>query len=506
MAERAVDPFEIFITRKGPALISGVNRVAIIRSVISNSEYNSKVVELCNITADTKLPKSSVFSALEDMVSKGVLKYATVSGKKGYAIDSYRILRTIEPQLQYAEFADDIVENAPAGYGFNRLMYDYVATAALTHGMDLTPIAKTIGNDFGRIIVKRQPDREAAMRLLIDSYGSMGIANISIVSRLPLTIVVEFHLESITGELARIMAAFVLSSFAYILSEETPLRIGSYSVEGGKVTGTFVERLTKDDFEIIPYDFKYDDDADTDFMMYISKTGAYRSIENPLGLAIMDVMSSTVPMSSAEITKALDQSVRKPQSSVLFYLEKMIDMGLVSEMEVKGKRRFIKCAINLYNWFSVDGFNYDSNKVWEGRLDIENSVFDYILTASITRMVTLNMSLEPVIRYIAASVADAFCRIANSKTIEAVMSMISTKSSMLSLSDTSITSFMPFSFVRRIGQDTNCVIARTMLVFDSEFYRTIIANVTGINYNIVCKEHSIGNSKGYKLQFTQQPL
>lgn len=506
MAERAVDPFEIFITRKGPALISGVNRVAIIRSVISNSEYNSKVVELCNITADTKLPKSSVFSALEDMVSKGVLKYATVSGKKGYSIDSYRILRTIEPQAQYADFANDIVVNAPKGYGFNRMMFDYIATAALTHGMDLTPIAKTIGYDYGRMIVKRQPDRGAAMKLFVDSYESVGVATISIISRLPLTVEVQFHLESVRGELARFMAAFILSSCAYILSEEAPLRIGDYTVDGGKVTGTLVERISKEDFEIVPYDFRYDDDAETDFMMYISKTGAYRSIENPLGLAIMEVMSPTVPMSSAEITKALDQSVRKPQSSVLFYLEKMIDMGLVTEMEVKGKRRFIRCAINLYDWFSIDGFRYDSNKVWDGVLDIETAVFDYILTNGITRMATLNMSMEPVIRYIAASIANAFCKIASGKTIEAVMSTITTKGDMLCLSDTSITSFMPFSFVRRIGQDINCVIARIMLVFDSEFYRTVIANVTGTNYNIVCKEHSIGDSKGYKLQFTQQPI
>jgi hypothetical protein len=184
----------------------------------------------------------------------------------------------------------------------------------------------------------------------------------------------------------------------------------------------------------------------------------------------------------------------------------MIDMGLVTEIEVKGKRRFIRCAINLYNWFSLDGFRYDSNKVWDGVLDVETAVFDYILTNSITRLVTLNMSTEPVIRYIAASIANAFCKIASGKTIEAVMSTITTKGDMLSLSDTSITSFMPFSFVRRIGQDINCVIARIMLVFDSEFYRTVIANVTGTNYNIVCKEHSIGDSKGYKLQFTQQPI
>ena len=506
MAERAADPFEIFITRKGPALISGANRVSIIRSVISNSEYNSRVVELCNITADTKLPKSSVFSALEDMVAKGVLRYASVSGKKGYAIDSYRLLRTTEPVTTYKDFAMDIIVNAPEGYSFNRLLFDYFTTSSLAHGMDITPILKTVGYDFGRKLAGSHPDRNEALDFMIKSYRDLGIADIEVVSRLPLTLEIGFRLKSITGEFAKLLSAFILSSFAYVFSEETALRIGAVEAKDSKVTGTLVERLTEDDFEIVPYDFKYDDDADTEFMMYISKTGAYRSIENPLGLAIMDVMSSSVPMSSSEITKALDQPVRKPQSSVLFYLEKMIDMGLVTEMEVKGKRRFLKCATNLYDWFSKEGLQYESNDVLADGFTSEASVFGDILTYSIVRLVTLCMSVEPVIKYIASAVADAFCEISDGKTIESVMSSISAKGSMFSLSDTSITSFMPFTFVRRVGSDINCVLARVMLIFDSEFYRTVIAKVTGTNYNVLCKEHTIGDSKGYKLQFTQQLL
>ena len=506
MAERAAEPFEIFITRKGPALISGNNRVEIIRSVISNSEYNSRVVELCNITADTKLPKSSVFSALEDMVSKGILKYSTKSGKKGYKIDSFRILRTIEPQERYTDFATDIVHNAPEGYSFNRMMFEYVATASLAHGMDVTPVIKTVGYDFGRKLTENHPDMQEALDALIKLYEDTGIAKTTIVSRLPLTVEIEFHLKSITGELARIMSTFILSSMAYLFSKETPLRIGDVTEKDNKVTGTFMERLSKDDFEIIPFDFKYDDDVDTDFMMYISKSGAYRSIENPLGLAIMDVISPTVPMSSAEITKALDPSVRKPQSSVLFYLEKMIDMGLVTEMEIKGKRRFVKCAINVYDWFSPEGFSYEKNKVAIGFDGNESVMFGNILTYCSIRLASLNMSVGPVIRYIASAIAKALCEISGSRTIESVMSNIAARGSMLSSADTSITSFMPFTFVRRVRQDTNCVLARVQLVFDSEFYRTIIANVTGTNYNVVCKEHNIGDSKGYKLQFTQQPI
>ena len=504
MAEKAAEPFEIFITRKGPALITGANRVEIIRSVISNSEYNSKVVELCNITADTKLPKSSVFSALEDMVSKGILKYSPVSGKKGYAIDSFRILRSVEPQGQYSDFAKDIVANVPEEYSFYRMMFEYVVTASLVHGMDITPVLKTVGYDFGRKLTDLHPDRKEALEAAIKLYNDMGVAVIEVVSRLPLTVEIDFHLKSVTGKLASLLSAFILSSFAYIFSGDTPLRIADVTESDGKITGRFAERLSENDFEIIPYDFQDDEGVDTDFMMYISKSGAYRSIENPLGLAIMDVMSSTVPMSSAEITKALDQSVRKPQSSVLFYLEKMIDMGLVTEMDIKGKRRFVKCATNLYDWFSPDGFHYNDNKVHMAFTGNESVMFGNILTSCVTRLLSLNMSLEPVIKYIASSIANAICDTSDKKTIESVMSSISKRGSMLSSADTSITSFMPFTFVRKIGADTNCVLARVQLAFDSEFYHTIIINVTGTNYNVVCKEHNIGDSKGYKIQFTQQ--
>ena len=507
VAEREAEPFEIFITRKGPALISGVNRVAIIQSVIRNIESGPHVVELCSITSDTKLPKSSVFSALEDMVAKNVLKYDSLNGKKGYSIDSYRILRTIDLQAQYSDFARDIVVNAPEGYTFNRMMFEYVATAALAHGMDMTPIVKTVGYDFGRKMLKDYTDKEEALKALISFYEEMDVATINIVSRLPLTVDISFTLRSVTGELARQLSTFMLSSLTFAFSDECPIKIDKVDVDGSRVRGTFVECAKMDDFEIVPYDFRYDPGVKVDFMMYISKSGVYRSIENPLGLAIMDVMSTVTPMSSAEVTKALDPSVRKPQSSVLFYLEKMIDMGLVNEMEIKGKRRFIKCAINLYDWSTgAENCRYDPVSQPLDRNSGEGPAFGCILTSSILRLVTLNMSIEPVVRFIASSIANAFCDASDSKTIEAVMNKIAGKGHMLFLLDTSVTSFVPFTFVRRIPDDVNNVLARLFLVFDSEFYSTVLSRITGTNYNVQCKEHPIGNSKGYKLIFTQQPL
>lgn len=506
MLEKDAEPFEIFITRKGPALISGVNRVAIIQSVIRSVETGSKVVELCNITADTKLPKSSVFSALEDMVEKNVLKYDTIGSKKGYSIDSYRILRSIEPQRQYNDFAKDIVANAPECYTFYRMMFEYVATAALVHGMDLTPIVKTVGYDYGKKVFSEHSEKEETLNRVISLYKEKGVATIDIVSKLPLTVSIEFSLKSVTGELARLLSTFILSSLSSAFSDECPLKIGSISVDGAKVKGTLVETSTQDDFEIIPSGFRYDDDVAVDFMMYISKSGVYRSIENPLGLAIMDVISTTVPMSSAEITKALDESVRKPQSSVLFYLEKMIDMGLVNEVEIKGKRRFIRCAFNLYDWSTVeDKYRYDPARQPLDLSGDEGPVFASILTASILRLYTLYMSIEPVVKYIASSLSNAFCEISDSKTIEAVMTKIADKGYMLNSQDTSVTSFVPFTFVRKVPNELNNVLFNLLRVFDSEFYRTIIVNITGTNYSVACKEHTIGDSKGYKISLSQQP-
>ena len=64
MAEQNHECFEVYITRKGPVLVSGPNRVAILHSVIGRSESNTKAVELCSVTADTKLPKSSISARL----------------------------------------------------------------------------------------------------------------------------------------------------------------------------------------------------------------------------------------------------------------------------------------------------------------------------------------------------------------------------------------------------------------------------------------------------------
>ena len=502
MAERNHECFEVYITRKGPVLVSGSNRVAILHSVIDRSESNTKAVELCSVTADTKLPKSSIFSTLEDLVRKNVLKYGTVSGKKGYDLDSYRIISNAEPHPQYSNFGKEIVTNSPEGYTMDRMELDYMTTAALTYGMDISPLMKTIGYDFGKYIKHLFPDTEEALEKLFGWYREHGAAEVRITSRLPLSVEVDYSLKSVGGDLARTFSCMVLSSVAAIIEDGYNAIIERIDVNGNHVTGTFRLDASVNDRDLVPSDFRYDDDASNDFMIYISPLGAFRCVDNPLGLAILDAMKNDVPMSSAEITKSLNIGERKPQSSVLFYLEKMIDIGLVKEVDILGKRKFVKIAGNLYSW-NLDRITepYDLFEHYHESFDDPSSANGHVLSAMIRRLGSLRIAVNPIIGRLGESLAREFCGLSEKKTIESILSVVMDRAKWFRFAETSVTSFVPFTFVRKLNADVDDILMDTQMVFDTMFFKAIIKEITGVEYGSECTMYNSGESRGYKLVY-----
>lgn len=505
MAEQNPECFEVYITRKGPVLVSGTNRVAILHSVIDRSEYNCRAVELCSVTADTKLPKSSIFSTLEDLVKKSVLKYGSVSGKKGYELDSYRILSSTSPHPEYADFTKDIIENVPENYGMHRMEFDYMATAALTWGLDVSPLLKTMGYDFGKYLLKIYPNREEALdrafKWLKDASGTTA----SITSRLPLSVDVTYGLKSVSGELAKVMSAFVLSAISAIMENGYNVLIDRIEVDGNKAKGLFTISADIIDRDIVPLGFKYDDDAAIDFMIYVSSSGAFRCVDNPLGLAILEAMPPNTPMSSAEITRSLKIPEKKPQSSVLFYLEKMIAVGLVVETEVLGKRKFTKQAGDLYVWNPMTLLEpYDDEEDCRESLADPLTSFSHILSAIIRRLASLRIATGPVIGRLADALAKHFCDMSEKKTIESIMSLVMDKATWFKFSDTSVTSFVPFTFVRKVDKDMDDMLMEAQVIFDTKFFKTIIREITGVEYGAQCDVYSSDDSRGYKLTYHLQ--
>ena len=502
MAEQNHECFEVYITRKGPVLVSGPNRVAILHSVIGRSESNTKAVELCSVTADTKLPKSSIFSTLEDLVKKNVLRYGSVCGKKGYELDSYRIISSAEPHPEYSNFGKELVKNSPEGYTMDRMELDYMATAALTYGMDISPLMKTIGYDFGKYIKRLFPDTDEALERLFEWYRRHGSAEVRITSRLPLSVEVDYALRSVGGDLAKTFSCLVLQSVAAIVEDGYNAIIERIEVKDNHVTGTFRSDASVNDRDLVPSDFGYDEDASNDFMIYITPLGAFRCVDNPLGLAILDAMKNDVPMSSAEITKSLKVGERKPQSSVLFYLEKMIDIGLVKETEILGKRKFVKVAGNLYSW-NLDRITepYDPFEHFHESFDDPSSANGHILSAMARRLGSLRIAINPIIGRLGESLAREFCSLSERKTIESILSVVMDRANWFRFSETSVTSFVPFTFVRKLDPDVDDIFMDTQMVFDTTFFKTIIKEITGVEYGSECTMYNSGESRGYKLVY-----
>ncbi len=495
--------FEVYITRKGPVLVSGTNRVEILHSVSGRAMQDGKDVELCYVTADTKLPKSSIFSTLEDLVKKGVLKYGNVSGKKGYELDSYRILGTIEPLVHYNDYSKYFMSRNMDDYDLYRLNFDYIVAASLAYGLDITPIMKTLGNDFGKYLMKRFEDRDEALKNLIGWYDRVNAADITVTSRLPVTVDVAFRSGSLTGELAKLFSMFVLYSVSAVINGGSDEAIESVTIEGNKVTGTFNHNDAMKDIDLIPADFAYDKDADADFMIYITSFGNFRSVDSHLGLVILEAMPSGVPMSSADITKALKTEDKKPQSSVLFYLEKMISVGIVEDVKIMGKRKFVKRGGDLYNWTKDANslMTYVPDDYCQSSFENPSTSYGHILSALIKRLINLRIVVESAIGRLARSLAQQFCDMSEKKTIESIMNIVMDKGRWLNMSVTSITSFVPFTFVRKLGAETDEILMRTQLLFDTEFFKTIIREITGVEYASECTQYSSGDNIGYKLTF-----
>ena len=495
--------FEVYITRKGPVLVSGSNRVDILRSVTGRTMQDGKAVELCYVTADTKLPKSSIFSTLEDLVKKGILRYGTVSGKKGYELDSYRILGTMEPQERYDNFSKRFTSKELMGYDLYRMNFDYLVAASLAYGLDISPIMKTLGNDFGKYILKQSGDADKALKALIEWYDKVDAADVTVTSRLPVTIEISFRSDSLTDELAKVFSMFVLYSVSAALNGGRGTAIESTEIDGSKVTGRFGHSDSVRDFDLIPSDFEYDEDADADFMIYITSFGTFRSVDSRLGMAILDVMPSGVPMSSADITKALKPEDKKPQSSVLFYLEKMIAAGIVEDVRVMNKRKFVKRGGDLYNWSRDPDLSkmYLPDDYCRNSFENPSTAYGHILSALIKRLINLRIVMESAIGRLARSLAQQYCDMSEKKTIESIMNTVMDKGRWLNLSVTSITSFVPFTFVRKLGPETDEILLRTQVLFDTEFFRTVIREITGVEYASECTPYTSGDNRGYKLTF-----
>ena len=505
MEKQSRECFEVYITRKGPVLISGPNRVAVLHSVIGRSDSNTKAVELCNVTADTGLPKSSIFSTLEDLVKKRVLRYGTVAGKKGYELDSYRIISSADPHPEYADFGKEVLANAPENYTMDRMELDYMATAALTYGMDISPLMKTVGYDFGKYILRCYPDRDTALEKLFDWYCRLETAKVRVISMLPLSVEIEYTFKSVTGELARMFSCLILSSVASIVEDGYNAIIDRIEVDANRAIGTFRFDKSAKDRDLVPMDFEYEEDAGTDFMIFISPGGAFRCVDNPLGLAILEAMQLGVPMSSADITRSLKIDEKKPQSSVLFYLEKMISVGLIEEMDVIGKRKFVKTAGDLYTW-SLDDLlvPYDPFVRCHETFDDPASANGNILSTMIRRLGSLRIAIGPIIGRLSRSLAKEFCNMAEKKTIESILSTVMDRAHWFRFSETSVTSFVPFTFVRKLRPDVDEIILNTQMVFDTMFFKTIIREITGVEYGSECTPYNTGDSRGYKLVYQLQ--
>ena len=109
--------------------------------------------------------------------------------------------------------------------------------------------------------------------------------------------------------------------------------------------------------------------------------------------------------------------------------------------------------------------------------------------------------MESAIGRLARSLAQQFCDMSEKKTIESIMNIVMDKGRWLNMSVTSITSFVPFTFVRKLGAETDEILMRTQLLFDTEFFKTIIREITGVEYASECTHYSSGDNIGYKLTF-----
>lgn len=499
----ALERFEIFITKKGPVLVTGDSRIEIVNSLLRHYDYGRTMIELCNITSDTALPKSSVFNTLEGLVENGILKRTERNGKKGYAFDSYRILgsRTFtEDQLSSInETVSNIMRTTP----FPRMIIQYIAALSFLYRLDLVPVMKTTGHDFGVWICANSDSLDEALVLIRKCYSTLNVAQIDIKSEPLSKIVVTFDNPYVKDEMARVLGTFIVSSICSVFNGycEDSCVIYDYNVIGTALTADLIKCNDGYDIEIIPSDFSFDNDANNNFMMFISSDGTMRSVSNPLGLAVLKVMKPGKPISSSEITASLAGDNKKPQSSVLFYLDKMTKTGLVTTAMVDGKKKYVRLASELFDWDSSMEPVYDSDRIPSNLLLNEGEAFMELLVGFIRRLESLKIVTSQVTATLAKLVAYDALANSDAKSIETAIDRIKEYSGWFSFSSLNIISFSPFVIVRQYDESISTEMKTSILSFDSSFFKTILSNVTGADYEFDYEDFSIGDRKGYKLTY-----
>lgn len=504
MSDSKLEKFEVFVTRKGPTLVSGENRIAIVESLLKLSDHNRRPVELCNITAETKQPKSSTFNALEAMVESGILRYAGTYGKKGYLFDSYRIIGNIELSEKEKEALrntkDDIKFIAP----FSRMYTNYIGSLSFLYSIDILPIMKTTGHDFGNWISSNSDSPGDALENIKRWFSDTDIANITFEDGTKPVVKVEFKKGTIRCEMARVMGGFIISAVAAAIKKPgySDYLIDEISTKDTTAIGILRFGDLYEDIDLISPDFKFDEDADDDFTLFVSKDSTMKSVLNPAGLSVLNAMVRGKPMSSSEITNLISMDGTRPQSSTLFYLEKLVAAGLVTETKINNKRKFVKVANMLFTWQNNMGKNmYDPNVISGYSYGNADKVFEQFVVAFVRRLSGLGILLQPISSNLAHILADDVCEKVGNAPIETVMDCLHNYPGWSNFSELNVVSLRPFVIVRLYDSSTDPVFADIIKEFDTTFFEIVLNRTVGLPHTVRTSPFNMSGKNGYKLSF-----
>lgn len=484
MSTETAEEFEIYITENGPRLIKEAGRIEILHIIDRQSEHRFKAVELCSIMCLTEQPKSSVFSSLKSMVKSGILKVDLVDGKKGYLINGYRLVGSVKADESLHGFARKTVDDNSELSSLSLLLLRCLGSFTLSHGIDLSPLFRSIGHDVGKWILSDSGSTKEAMDKLLDLYKNSGLVEVSLVSSLPPMVETRFMNPCLSDTHAQLISTLTAESLAAILGAE----IGCEFTIDSQKTGeglSIISRLrnyTANEFiDLIPSKYTYSNDAASEFIVHITKDMNVGLITSHLSRAILDIMPANIPLSSAEITKKLGESIVKPQSSVLFHLEKMIDAGIVDSVNINGKRKFIKSSSDLFSWNADFNMPYEIDSDVRHVLSHPDELIDYLLCIMVKRLGSLCINIEPVIAYIGKKIASDLCDSVSVKNIETVVGRL-TDARWFGRSNVNATSFFPFTIIRKFDKKSNEITEYLFNVFDLAFFSEILAKLGGCEY------------------------
>lgn len=471
---------------------------------VMNAVIRGKVT-LADITKYTKTPKTTVLSSLRRLIKNSMIEESGDEGNRIYSTAAYRILSTDIPDRSDMGWLYKW-DNPEVSDFYRRLFIHFIVVAAMG-GISMKPVATELGRRLGEKFYEKNKDKspEDLFDVLSGFLRDSQLADVKLISVLPtpeFSVNMLFHVTERTGStFMSMISSFIIRAMSlsvgtyYDISEMTSECTGRY-----RLILALPDKNDKSLFGNNPIGkvFSEKDNPSEDFDIYINSKGCCQVSKDKWSQILEYLEGNESNLSS--ISKGCSISV----STVSTILEKMIETGLIRRNGEKNNFTYTLVSRKAMNWGKTKPeLASDIEKVLDDIVNYEGSIYKNLCSYVILDSELIGMDLYGAFTRMAIIMAKSLAKDMEGKSIEDIL--IHTKATHGWDRNVSFHSLLRFTASITLHERLHPEILRLISVFDAEFYRNLLVNVTRMPYAVVKNEtFDDGTDAGHMFELVQK--